>query len=61
MYCQDRNSTPLVVSDFCRLSAYAVTKIESLSREQQRALPMAQKIANNSIITKHQKDCRRKR
>lgn len=61
MFCQDQNKAPLVISDFCRQTAYAVAKIESLSREQQRSLPAAQKIANNSIVSKHQADCRRKR
>jgi len=61
MVCQDRYRAPLVVSDFCRQTAYAVAKIESLSREQVKALPAQQRRANLSLVLKHQKSCRGKR
>lgn len=61
MYCQDQGKAPVVISDFCRQSAYAVSKIESLTRPEVKALPLAQRRANLSIVLKHEKDCRRKR
>lgn len=59
MYCKETAlKPPVVVSDYCRQTAYAVAKIESLAPEAIKALPRAQLQANASIVTKYRRNCK---
>ena len=59
MYCKDTApKPPVVISDYCRQTAYAVAKIESLTPETIKALPRAQLQANASIVTKYRRNCK---
>ena len=57
MYCQDRDRAPVVISDYCRNTSYAVAKIVALGQAERKALPTGQKRANLSILKKYRKDC----
>lgn len=57
MYCQDKGEAPKVISDYCRGTAYAVAKIQSIPAATLKTLPRAQLQANASIVAKYRKNC----